>query len=184
MDEYVGIALDHPASFRRYMRLNLTDRVSMLSFREVNGNAPDLDDECRQYGVELRASNPQLCLLGVGENGHLAFNDPGVANFADPVDMKIVDLDRDCKRQQVAEGWFASIEDVPGRAITLTIPTLLRVPKLIVSVPGPRKATIARRTLHEEISTACPATILRRHPNATVFLDYESASELGAGFEA
>lgn len=183
MDEYAGIELDHPASFRRYMRLNLTDHVSMLSFREVNGNALDLDHECKQYGIELGAANPQLCLLGIGENGHLAFNDPGVADFDDPIDVKIVALDRDCKQQQVAEGWFPTLEDVPEQAITLTIPALLRVPKLIVSVPGPRKANIVRRALQEEISIACPATILRRHPNATVFLDYESASQLrDAGF--
>jgi glucosamine-6-phosphate deaminase len=183
MDEYVGIALDHPASFRRYMRLNLTDHVSMRSFREVNGNVLDLDLECRQYAIELHAANPQLCLLGIGENGHLAFNDPGVANFDDPVDVKIVELDQDCKQQQAAEGWFSTPENVPERAITLTIPALLRVPKLIVSVPGPRKANIIRRTLREEISMACPATILRRHPNATVFLDSESASQLhDAGF--
>lgn len=183
MDEYVGIAPDHPASFRRYMRLNLTDHVSMRSFREVNGNALGLDPECEQYSLEMRAANPQLCLLGIGENGHLAFNDPGVADFDDPVDVKIVELDRDCKQQQAAEGWFSTPENVPERAITLTIPALLRVPKLIVSVPGPRKANIIRRTLREEIGTACPATILRRHPNATVFLDSESASQLhDAGF--
>jgi glucosamine-6-phosphate deaminase len=183
MDEYVGISPDHPASFRHYMRRNLTDQVSMFSFREVDGNASDFDLECRQYATELRAATPQLCLLGVGENGHLAFNDPGVADFEDPVDAKIVDLDDECKLQQVAEGWFPGIEDVPARAITLTIPALLRVPRLIASVPGLRKAAIIRSTLQEEISTACPATILRRHPNATVFLDDESASRLGgAGF--
>jgi glucosamine-6-phosphate deaminase len=180
MDEYVGLAPEHPASFRHYMRKNLISHVSMRSFREVDGSAVDPDLECRQYARELRAANPQLCLLGIGENGHLAFSDPGVADFSDPLDVKIVDLDHECKQQQVAEGWFPGIDDVPARAITLTIPALLRVPKLIVSVPGPRKAAIVRRTLEEEISTACPATILRRHRNATVFLDNESASQLAS----
>ena len=118
--------------------------------------------------------------MGIGENGHLAFNDPGVADFNDPMDVKIVDLDQECKQQQVAEGWFPNLASVPKQAITLTIPALLRAPKLIASVPGSRKANIVRRTLQEEISTVCPATILRHHPNATVFLDDESASQLNA----
>ena len=126
----------------------------------------------------MLSENPQLCLLGIGENGHLAFNDPGLADFNDPEDMKIVALDGECKQQQVAEGWFKSINEVPSQAITLTIPALLRVPKLIVSVPGSRKAKIIDRTLREPISTACPATILRTHPDATVYLDEESAAEL------
>ena len=101
-----------------------------------------------------------------------------MADFADPLDAKIVKLDDVCRQQQMAEGWFASIDEVPEHAITLTIPALFRVPTLIVSVPGSRKEKIVRRTFEEFISTACPATILRTHPNATVYLDLESASEL------
>lgn len=183
MDEYVGISPEHPASFRRYLRSDLTGRVTMHRFHEIDGNA-DPEGECRRYAEELRAADPQLCLLGIGENGHLAFNDPAVADFQDPLDMKVVDLDDDCKRQQVAEEWFANVDEVPAQALTLTIPALLRVPKLIVSVPGPRKAKIVRRTLTEAISIACPATILRTHPDATVYLDAESAAELdGETFE-
>jgi glucosamine-6-phosphate deaminase len=178
MDEYTGIGADHIASFRYYMRQELTERVPMHSFYEVDGNAADPAKFCREYPEALRSANPQLCLLGIGENGHLAFNDPGLADFNDPQDMKIVVLDEDCKQQQVAEGWFKSIEEVPSQAMTLTIPALLRVPKLIVSVPGSRKAKIVNRALHEPISTACPATILRTHPDATVYLDKESAAEL------
>jgi glucosamine-6-phosphate deaminase len=178
MDEYVGIAADHIASFRHYMRHELTQRVPLRKFYEVDGNAPDPDKFCTEYADALRAANPQLCLLGIGENGHLAFNDPGVAGFNDPKDMKVVVLDEECKQQQVAEGWFGSIDEVPSQAMTLTIPALLRVPKLIVSVPGLRKARIVNRALHEPISTACPATILRTHPDATVYLDDESAAEL------
>jgi glucosamine-6-phosphate deaminase len=178
MDEYVGIATDHPASFRRYLREKLVQRVQMQEFFEVNGNAPDPDQECLKYAAILRSADPQLCLLGIGENGHLAFNDPGVADFSDPLDMKVVQLDEICRGQQAAEGWFESFQEVPQRAMTLTIPTLFRVPKLIVSVPGSRKAKIIRQTIEQPISTVCPATILRTHPDATIYLDREAASEL------
>ena len=182
MDEYVGIAKDHPASFRLYLRNELTQKVPMCRFYEVDGNAPDLEKFCKEYADALHAANPQLCLLGIGENGHLAFNDPPVADFNDPRDIKIVALDEQCKQQQVAEGWFGSTAEVPVQAMTLTIPALLRVPKLIASVPGIRKAKIVARALQEAISTACPATILRKHPDATVYLDEESASELRKSF--
>jgi glucosamine-6-phosphate deaminase len=117
-------------------------------------------------------------LLGIGENGHLAFNDPAEANFNDPDAMKVVTLDAECREQQLAEGWFRTLEEVPERALTLTISTLLKIPKLIVSVPGPRKAQSVRRTLEEPISTACPATILRTHPDVTLYLDRDSAAQL------
>ena len=178
MDEYVGISKNHRASFRHYLRNELTEQVRMRRFYDVDGNAPDPEKACQEYADELQVAHPQLCLLGIGENGHLAFNDPGVADFNDPRDMKIVALDDECKQQQVAEGWFGSSAEVPVQAMTLTIPALLRVPKLIMSVPGLRKAKIVNRALHEEISTACPATILRTHLDATVYLDEESASEL------
>jgi glucosamine-6-phosphate deaminase len=176
MDEYVGLPADHPGSFRQYLRERLTGKVRMRAFREINGNTSNPERIAREYGEMLRAANPQLCLLGIGENGHLAFNDPPVADFNDPVDAKVVQLDAQCRQQQLAEGWFSTIDDVPEAAISLTIPTLMRVPKLIASVPGPRKAAIVRRTIEEPVSTACPATILRTHPDVTVFLDLDSAS--------
>lgn len=178
MDEYIGISADHPASFRRYLRERLTRKVSMKKFHEIDGSAPDPEKTADQYSALLRAADPQLCLLGIGENGHLAFNDPGVADFSDPCDAKIVYLDAACRSQQVAEGWFASVDEVAEAAITLTIPALLRVPKLIVSVPGHRKAAVIRRALSGPLSTDCPATILRTHPDTTIFLDLESAAEL------
>jgi glucosamine-6-phosphate deaminase len=178
MDEYVGIAADHPASFRRYLRERLTEKVKMKAFFEIDGSAPDPERTGREYADEIRSGDPQLCLLGIGENGHLAFNDPPVADFTDPMDVKIVQLDAACRQQQTAEGWFSSVEHVPQHAITLTIPALLRVPKLILSVPGKRKAQIVRRAFTEPISTECPATILRNHPDATVYLDSESANDL------
>jgi glucosamine-6-phosphate deaminase len=178
LDEYVGLPVEHFASFRRYLRENLTQRVEMESFHELDGTEADPDRTCRRYAELLRKANPQLCLLGIGENGHLAFMDPAVADFKDPQDVKVVRLDAACRAQQVAEGWFNSPEAVPDCAISMTIPAILRVPKLIVSVPGARKAAIVRRTLYEAISTKCPATILRTHSNVTVYLDQESASEL------
>lgn len=178
LDEYLGMDENHPASFRRYLRKNLTDRVPMGEFSAIDGSSSDSDRVRQKYVQELREAAPQLCLLGIGENGHLAFNDPSEANFNDPEAMKVVTLDAACRQQQLAEGWFETFEDVPERALTLTIPTLLKVPKLIVSVPGRRKAQSVRRTLAEPISTSCPATILRAHPDVTIYLDQESASEL------
>jgi glucosamine-6-phosphate deaminase len=178
LDEYVGIDSNHPASFRRYLRQNLTQKVKMKEFVEVDGSARDSDEVCRDYAERLRSSNPQLCLLGIGENGHLAFNDPEVANFQDPLDVKVVHLDTVCREQQAAEGWFQNAQSVPERAITVTIPTIFRVPKLIVSVPGIRKAKIIKRALEEPISTKCPASILRTHPDVTIYLDRDSAADL------
>jgi glucosamine-6-phosphate deaminase len=180
MDEYLGISGDHPASFRRYLRDRLTSKVSMRRFYGVNGSTDDPEETCREYTELLKQYNPQLCMLGIGENGHLAFNDPAEADFEDPLVTKIVSLDAQCRQQQVSEGWFPSLAEVPTRALTLTIPALLRVPRLIATVPGERKAHIVHRTLTEEISTKCPATIMRNHPDATVYLDPASSTELPA----
>jgi glucosamine-6-phosphate deaminase len=178
LDEYIGIDENHPASFRRYLRENLTARVPLGKFFEIDGSSADLEGVRQAYAEKLRAGAPQVCLLGIGENGHLAFNDPAEANFDDPDAIKVVTLDTMCRQQQLAEGWFKTLEEVPERALTLTIPALFKVPKLIVSVPGIRKATAVRRALHDPISTKCPATILRTHPDVTLYLDPESASEL------
>jgi glucosamine-6-phosphate deaminase len=178
MDSYVDLPEDHPASFIHFLRQHLTQRVAMKEFFGIDGNAPDPGFACREYAEKLRSAKPQLCLAGIGENGHLAFNDPPEADFNDPLDVKIVQLDGVTRQQQVAEGWFKSLEDVPTSAITLTVPALLRVKKLIASVPGSRKAEIIRRVAEEPISTNCPATILRTHPDATVYLDAESAANL------
>jgi glucosamine-6-phosphate deaminase len=181
LDEYVGISDLHPASFRRYLRTNLTARVPMGKFFEIDGSASDLALVQREYTRLLTEVHPQICLLGIGENGHLAFNDPHEANFSDPEIIRVANLDTACRQQQVAEGWFGTLTEVPEQALTLTIPTLLRIPKLIISVPGKRKAESVRRTLQDPISTACPATILRNHPDATLYLDPQSAAELAGG---
>lgn len=179
MDDYIGLPVDHPASFQHYLREKLTNRVPLKEFSEIDGNAADPEQMCREYAEALRVADPQLCLLGIGENGHLAFNDPAEADFQDPLDVKIVHLDAVCREQQASEGWFKNSGEVPETAITLTMPALFRVPKLIVSVYGKRKAHILRRTLQEPISTQCPSTILRTHSNTTLYLDEESAAELG-----
>jgi glucosamine-6-phosphate deaminase len=178
LDEYVDLDENHPASFRRYLRENLTSRIRMREFFAIDGSSPDHDAVCREYAERMRAAGPQLCLLGIGENGHLAFNEPAEADFHDPADVKMVTLDATCRQQQTAEGWFGSIEEVPARAITVTIPALFRVPRLILTIPGKRKAHIVRRAFTEPISTHCPATVLRTHPDATVYLDLDSAAEL------
>jgi glucosamine-6-phosphate deaminase len=178
MDEYVGLDENHPASFRRYLREKLTRRVAMRNFFEIDGNARDLNAFSRSYIDKLELAAPQLCLLGIGENGHLAFNDPSEADFSDPLAMKVVSLDNVCRQQQVAEGWFKRLEEVPRQALTLTIPALFKVPRLIVSVPGSRKAEVVRRTLAEPIATDCPSTLLRTHPDATIYLDMDSAAQL------
>lgn len=177
LDEYIGIDANHPASFRGYLRENLTDRVKLREFFEINGSAPDPEATAREYAQRLRQANPQLCFLGFGENGHLAFNDPGEADFEDPKDVKVVHLDAVCRQQQASEGWFKTLQDVPAQAITVTIPALFRVPKLILTIPGKRKANIVRRVMEEAISTDCPATILRTHPDATAYLDIDAAAE-------
>src|SRR5206468_3545042 len=127
-------------SFRGYLRRHLTEKVPLQQFLEIDGTAPDPEQVCAGYADRLQAADPQLCLMGIGENGHLAFNDPGVADFNDPRTVKVALLDEMCRAQQAAEGWFQTPQDVPEHAITVTIPTILKVPVLIASVPGRRKA--------------------------------------------
>jgi len=176
MDDYIGLPLDHPASFRGYLEERLVRKVPMHSFAHIDGLSPNPEQTCRDYAEKLRVANPLLCLLGIGENGHLAFNDPGEADFNDPLDVKIVHLDEPCRRQQAEEGWFKSVDEIPKTAITVTMPALFRVPKLVLSVVGARKANIIRRTFDDPITTACPSTILRTHPDATIFMDREAAA--------
>jgi glucosamine-6-phosphate deaminase len=182
VDDYIGLPSNHKASFRPYLEEKLVKKVPMHSFSYIDGLAADPEQTCRDYARKLRASNPQLCLLGIGENGHLAFNDPGEADFDDPLDVKIVQLDEPCRRQQAAEGWFKTVEEIPKTAITVTMSRLFRMPKLILSVLGQRKAEIVKRTFDEAISTTCPSTILRTHPDATIFLDYDSAANVKQRF--
>ncbi|MSU25236.1 MAG: glucosamine-6-phosphate deaminase [Opitutus sp.] len=176
MDEYVGISATHPASFRHYLQTHLLALVTPREFHPLGGDAPDAAAECRRYSALLDAAPIDLICLGIGENGHLAFNDPPVANFDDPVSVKIVELDHTCRQQQVNDGCFPALTAVPTHALSLTIPVFRRARALSVVVPGPRKAAAVRATLGDPIATACPATILRTHAQATLFLDRASAA--------
>ena len=142
------------------------------------GDTGDAEAEARRYADLLRAHPLDLCCCGIGENGHLAFNDPPVADFDDPLDVKIVALDDASRRQQVAEGHFATVDDVPTHAITVTIPALLRAGRVLAIVPEMRKAAPVQAALEGPISTACPASFLRTQPHATLYLDADSASLL------
>ena len=178
MDEYCDLTAEHPASFRRYMRERIIERVHPQSFHEIQGDAPDPAAECDRYALLLREHPLDLCCLGIGENGHLAFNDPPVADFDDLLDVKIVELDESCRRQQVGEGHFPSLDTVPGKAITVTIPALLRSRTVLAIVPEARKREPVRRALTGPIDTACPASILRTRSNVTLYVDTESAAGL------
>lgn len=181
MDEYVGLAADHPASFRQYLHRRLLTRIQPAAFHGITGEAVDPAAEGRRYAALLGAAPLDLICLGIGENGHLAFNDPPVADFADPEAVKAVELDEGCRRQQVNDGCFPAIEAVPRRALTLTIPTLLSGRRLVVTVPGLRKAAAVRAALRGPIAPVCPASILRTHPAATLHLDSAAASEAFPG---
>jgi glucosamine-6-phosphate deaminase len=178
MDEYVGLRPTHPASFQRYMRERVAAHVPFGAFHYIDGDAPDPDAEAARY-AQLLVDHPiDVCCLGIGENGHLAFNDPPVADFDDPLVVKVVTLDDRCKAQQVGEGHFATIADVPPRAITVTVPGLLRARHALAIVPELRKAEPVRAALEGPYGTGCPATYLRTQPYAVLYLDADSSSLL------
>jgi len=178
MDEYLGIPADHPASFVRYMRERVEQLVKPKVFQYLEGDSLLPVKECERYTQLLRGQAIDLCCLGIGENGHLAFNDPPVADFNDNRSVKIVKLDAACKRQQVGEGHFPDVESVPLYAFTLTIPALCSAKKMICIVPEKRKAQAVKDALLGPISTACPASFLRKQAHCLLFLDSESASLL------
>ena len=179
LDEYLGLSARHPASFRRFLRERLFDHVPVRAFHGLDGEAKDPELECARYAALLRAEAPALAILGVGENGHLAFIDPPECDFADSRDVRVVTLDEACRTQQVHDGAFARVEDVPRTALSLTIPFLMRIPEVVVVVPGPKKRAAVRAALDGPLTCACPASILRRHPRGTLFLDEASAAEVG-----
>jgi glucosamine-6-phosphate deaminase len=178
MDEYVGAGPEHPAGFQRWIRERIADRVPAAAVHYLEGLA-DPAEETARY-ARLLASHPlDLCCLGIGENGHLAFNDPPVADFHDPLAVKVVELDRACRQQQVGEGHFPNLGSVPTHAMTVTVPALLGAGAVLAVVPERRKAEAVRAALEGPISTACPASALRTAVRATLHLDAGSAAELG-----
>ena len=177
MDEYLGLSPDAPQGFGNLLKTHLFSKRTFRSVHYINGQAHDPEKECRRYEELLLKFPPDIIFHGIGENGHLAFNDPPSADFSDKRAVKTVAMDEICRNQQVHDGCFSEISQVPERAITLTIPVLTGTDTyLVVTVPGPSKVLAVRRTVKEEISTACTATILRRHPHAAMFLDLEAAA--------
>ena len=175
MDEYVGLGPDRPESFVRFLHENLYDKVKPKEIHSLNGKAQDLEAECRRYSSLLVEAPIDVTCAGIGENGHLAFNDPAVADFCDVEAVKVVNLDSRSREQQVNDDCFPEFDAVPARALTLTIPSLMAAGSIYCVVPGPTKAEAICDMLLGPISTSCPATILRRHESAVLYLDIESA---------
>jgi glucosamine-6-phosphate deaminase len=184
MDDYVGLTAAHPQSFRHYLQRHFLDHVPVGAFAPVQGEAPDPAAEARRYAGLLEAAPIDIVTLGFGENGHLAFIDPPVADFHDPALVKIVEMDPACRQQQVNDGCFPTIADVPRHAITITLPVFVRAGMLCGIVPTVRKAAAVRAALTGPVGPACPATLLRTHPGSHLFLDPAAASLLPAGIEA
>ena len=181
MDEYVGMSSDHPSSFRYWMRTRIEEKVHPAKMYYLDGDAPDLDAEIKRYSQLLSEAPIDLAFVGFGENGHIAFNDPPVADFNDPAMVKIITLDDACRRQQAGEGHFKDVASVPERAVTITCTGLFRAAAWVCNVPDARKAEAVHNALEGPISEACPASLVRRHPNSFVFLEPGSASRLSVG---
>lgn len=182
MDEYVGLKYNAPQLFANYLKTNLFEAVNLREVHYLNGNVSDLDKECERYAELLKQYPTDIVILGVGENTHLAFNDPHVADFDDPRLVKIVDLDEKNRHQQVDPDdkyCFTSLDLVPTHAITLTIPALFKAGYAYAIAPGKNKADAIYHTLNEEIQEHYPATLLRKHANSILFIDEASASKLG-----
>lgn len=177
-DEYVGISPEEPAGFGNFLRRAIFDKVQFLELHYLLCSAQEAQSKCRQYADLLKKHPIDLIFLGIGENGHLAFNDPSVADFSDPEQVKIVKLDTVCRQQQVNDGCFATLEQVPQQAMTMTMSFLMAVPEAICVVPSCRKANAVYHALRGPVTTACPASILRRHPNAALYLDAASAERI------
>ncbi len=177
MDEYVGLGPDAPQSFARFLREHLFDRVRPGVVHYLDGRG-DPAGECERYTRLLSEGPIDIVCAGIGENGHLAFNDPPVADLADPKTVKVVALDRRSREQQVHDGCFGRLEEVPTHALTLTIPALMGGGHISCVVPGPTKAEAVRVALQGPVSTDCPASVLRRHPDSILYLDRESAALL------
>lgn len=178
MDEYIHLPPDAPQCFGNFLTWKIFGKVPFKSVNLIDSTAPDAQAECDRYEAILRANPADIIILGIGENGHIAFNDPWVANFKDDRLVRIVALDDVCRQQQVNDGCFATLEEVPKIAMTLTCPVFIRAPQLFCIVPALAKANAVKRTLEGAISEECPATVLRSHGNAVLYLDADSASKL------
>jgi glucosamine-6-phosphate deaminase len=180
MDEYLDLPAQAPQRFARWLRTAFFDRVPLGAVHLIEPG-PDAERTAQEYAAALAAAPIDLVCLGIGVNGHLAFNDPPVADLTDPADVKVVQLDEVCRQQQVDDDCFATLAEVPHRAITLTVPRLLAARQLFCVVPGQRKSDAVRRALTDPVGADCPATALRTHPDCTLYLDRESAAHLPPG---
>lgn len=178
LDEYLGMADKAPQSFRRFLIDRLVDKVPLGQFHGLRGEAADGAQESKRYAQLLQENPPDFAVLGIGENGHLAFIDPPFCDFNDPELVKVVELDEVCRNQQVNDGAFETLDEVPGDALSLTIPTLMARPKLFAIAPGPAKRQAIKSTVEGQVSTSCPASILRTHKDAHLFIDNDSAEFL------
>ncbi|MBL7111578.1 MAG: glucosamine-6-phosphate deaminase [Bacteroidales bacterium] len=178
LDDYMGIPDSHPASFRKYLKERILDIVCPKNVNLIHGDAANLEEEIDRYEELLRNHPVDIACIGIGENGHIAFNDPPVADFNDPRLVKVVQLDEACRKQQLGEGWFPTFAEVPEEAVTLTIPAIMNCKAISCVVLDKRKSRAIHDTLNGPVSTTCPASILRNHPNAVLFLDQGSASEI------
>jgi glucosamine-6-phosphate deaminase len=178
MDEYIGLDADAPQGFGNFLREHIFDQVPFASVNLIDVTAKDADAEAARYGEMLDRNPADVVVMGIGENGHIAFNDPPVADFADPKTVKAVELDEICRNQQVNDGCFSSIKQVPTHALTVTVPALARAPYLFCIVPAPSKAWAVKETLTGSIDEHCPASILRTHKSAVLYLDRDSAALL------
>ena len=178
MDEYVGLAGDAPQNFGYFLKTRLFDKIPLHSVHYLNGNAVDIEAECDRYAKLLTDFPTDIVCLGIGENCHLAFNDPHVAFFDDELIVKQVSLDDACRQQQVNDACFNSFNEVPANALTITIPALLKAKYAYAIVPGQKKAEAVQHTIEDEISEEYPSTILRNHPDAILYIDKDSAGRL------
>ena len=179
LDEYVGLPETHPASFRKYLKERIIERVQPRAFHLIDGEAADVSEECRRVGNLISRQQIDAAFVGIGENGHIAFNDPP-ADFETEEPYIVVDLDERCRKQQVGEGWFTDVEEVPRRAISMSVQQIMKARNILCIVPDERKAEAVKMCVELEVSPLRPASILQRHRSVTLYLDHESSSRLAA----
>ncbi len=178
LDEYAGMPMSHPASFRKYLKERFVDKLptAPAAFHYINAEE-DCAAECQRLGALIKDHTVDVAFIGIGENGHLAFNDPP-ADFAAEDAYLVVDLDEACRKQQLGEGWFPTLDDVPKQAISMSIPQIMQSRTIVCSVPDERKAAAVAGAIEGEITPQCPASMLQRHNAATIYLDKPAASQL------
>ena len=179
MDEYIGLDADAPQGFGNFLRDHLFSKLSFGTIHYIDSQAADAEAECERYAALLKEAPIDIVCMGIGENAHIAFNDPPVADFNDPKLVKVVELDDICRRQQVNDGCFATLDDVPVSAVTLTIPALMGAETKFCMVPAPTKANAVYHSLENKVSTEYPASILRTKPGTILYLDSDSSSRIG-----